>query len=210
MIAATSSSASSWLYFTVSTASKLWQSSGRFSGQCEMSPMTSPTNWAPIHEAHSKKCQSISKVSCFDLSIIASTLIAERERTITRQQHAIRELSTPVLQIRDRLLILPIIGVLDFNRAKQLATDLFAAIRACRGKSRLPTTESASPRTIMAKYSRLFPKRIRLRAGPKAASGRGLSVVRAIVEAHRGKIVFLSEEGRGATFDFNLPIEAAR
>src|SRR5207302_8434913 len=55
-------------------------------------------------------------------------LIAERERTIGLQQEAIRELSTPVLQIRDRLLILPIIGVLDSQRAKQLTSDLLQAI----------------------------------------------------------------------------------
>jgi hypothetical protein len=39
--------------------------------------------------------------------------VQERERIIRQQQEAIRELSTPVLQVRDRLLILPIIGVID-------------------------------------------------------------------------------------------------
>ena len=32
-------------------------------------------------------------------------------------QEAIRELSTPVLQVRERLLILPIVGVIDTQRA---------------------------------------------------------------------------------------------
>ena len=40
-----------------------------------------------------------------------------------------RELSTPVLQLRDRLLILPIIGVLDSARARQLTEQLLGAIR---------------------------------------------------------------------------------
>src|ERR671910_32927 len=44
-------------------------------------------------------------------------------------QEAIRELSTPVLQLRDRLLILPIIGVLDTARARQLTEQLLGAIR---------------------------------------------------------------------------------
>src|SRR6266545_3177128 len=51
---------------------------------------------------------------------IASTVgvgfVQERERIIRQQQEAIRELSTPVLQVRDRLLILPIIGVIDPQR----------------------------------------------------------------------------------------------
>jgi rsbT co-antagonist protein RsbR len=61
-------------------------------------------------------------------------LIDERERVIGQQQLAIRELSTPALQIRERLLILPIIGVLDSQRAKQLTDNLLHAIRANRAK----------------------------------------------------------------------------
>jgi rsbT co-antagonist protein RsbR len=49
-------------------------------------------------------------------------------------QEAIRELSTPVLQVRERLLILPIIGVLDSQRARQLTEQLLRGIRANRAK----------------------------------------------------------------------------
>src|SRR5579863_2173408 len=41
---------------------------------------------------------------------VAVGFVQERERIIREQQEAIRELSTPVLQVRERLLILPIIG----------------------------------------------------------------------------------------------------
>ena len=44
---------------------------------------------------------------------VAVGFVQERERVIRQQQEAIRELSTPVLQVRERLLILPIIGVID-------------------------------------------------------------------------------------------------
>jgi anti-anti-sigma regulatory factor len=57
------------------------------------------------------------------------SFVEERERVIHEQQEAMRELSTPVLQLRDRLLILPIIGVLDSARARQLTEQLLAAIR---------------------------------------------------------------------------------
>ena len=53
----------------------------------------------------------------------------ERERIIREQQEAIRELSTPVLQVRERLLILPIIGVIDPQRARQLTEQLLRGIR---------------------------------------------------------------------------------
>jgi rsbT co-antagonist protein RsbR len=77
---------------------------------------------------------SMKKVGFFDIGIIVDVLIAERERTISLQQDAIRELSTPALQLRDRLLMLPIIGVLDSHRAKQLTDGLLCAIRANRAK----------------------------------------------------------------------------
>src|SRR2546425_4910323 len=41
---------------------------------------------------------------------VAVGFVQERERIIREQQEAIRELSTPVLQVRERLLILPIIS----------------------------------------------------------------------------------------------------
>ena len=60
---------------------------------------------------------------------VGVSFVEERERVINEQQEAIRDLSTPVLQIRERLLILPIIGVLDSQRARQLTQQLLAAIR---------------------------------------------------------------------------------
>lgn len=77
---------------------------------------------------------SLKKIAFLDIGVIIDVLIAERERLITAQQDAIRELSTPTLQVRDRLLILPIIGVLDSYRAKQLTDNLLRAIRANRAK----------------------------------------------------------------------------
>jgi rsbT co-antagonist protein RsbR len=77
---------------------------------------------------------SLKKIGFLDIGLIVDVLIAERERTINLQQDAIRELSTPVLQLRERLLILPIIGVLDSMRAKQLTDDLLRSIRANRAK----------------------------------------------------------------------------
>ncbi|MBA2318974.1 MAG: STAS domain-containing protein [Euzebyales bacterium] len=65
---------------------------------------------------------------------VAVSFVQERERVIRQQQDAIRELSTPVLQVRERLLILPIIGVLDTQRAQQLTQQLLSAIRRHRAK----------------------------------------------------------------------------
>jgi rsbT co-antagonist protein RsbR len=65
---------------------------------------------------------------------VGVSFVEERERVISEQQESLRELSTPVLQLRERLLILPIIGVLDSERARQLTEQLLAAIQDHRAK----------------------------------------------------------------------------
>ena len=65
---------------------------------------------------------------------VAVSFVEQRERVIRQQQKAIRELSTPVLQVRERLLILPIIGVIEAQRARQLTEQLLRGIRANRAK----------------------------------------------------------------------------
>jgi rsbT co-antagonist protein RsbR len=65
---------------------------------------------------------------------VAVGFVQERERTIREQQEAIRELSTPVLQVRERLLILPIIGLIDPQRARQLTEQLLRGIRNNRAR----------------------------------------------------------------------------
>jgi rsbT co-antagonist protein RsbR len=65
---------------------------------------------------------------------VAVSFVQERERIIRQQQEAIRELSTPVLQVRERLLILPIIGVIDSQRARQVTEQLLRGIRTNRAK----------------------------------------------------------------------------
>jgi rsbT co-antagonist protein RsbR len=65
---------------------------------------------------------------------VGVSFVEERERVIREQQEAIRELSTPVLQVREGLLILPIIGMLDSPRARQLTEQLLGAIQANRAR----------------------------------------------------------------------------
>jgi len=65
---------------------------------------------------------------------VAGSFVEERERVIRQQEDSLRELSTPVLQVRERLLILPIIGVLDRERAQQLTEQLLRGIRTHRAR----------------------------------------------------------------------------
>ena len=78
--------------------------------------------------------RTLAKVLFLDLSLAIDSYLYERDRTIRAQQRQLEELSTPVLQLRPGLLILPIIGVLDSRRAQQLMEQLLHAIRARRAK----------------------------------------------------------------------------
>ena len=62
------------------------------------------------------------------LNIVALAFVEEREMRITEQQQAMLSLSTPVLQIRDQILVLPLIGTIDSARAAQIVEQLLNSI----------------------------------------------------------------------------------
>jgi rsbT co-antagonist protein RsbR len=64
--------------------------------------------------------QSVKKIVSFDMSIAIDTYIAANLETLGRHQAAIRELSTPVIKVHDRLLLLPLVGAIDSQRAQQV------------------------------------------------------------------------------------------
>ena len=81
-----------------------------------------------------QRFMSFQKLAFFDIGVHTDVVTHERDRTIGRQSEAIRELSTPVLQIRDRLLLLPLIGVIDTHRAQLITENLLQAIRDTRAR----------------------------------------------------------------------------
>jgi rsbT co-antagonist protein RsbR len=67
-----------------------------------------------------KALSSIRKIIFFDMALAIDTYIAAYIETMTRHQAAIRELSTPVIKVHDRILLLPIVGTVDTQRAHQI------------------------------------------------------------------------------------------
>jgi PAS domain S-box-containing protein len=64
--------------------------------------------------------------------------IAERERlqqeVIEAQKRTLQELSTPIIPVMDRIIIMPLIGSIDTMRAKDITRSLLAGIREHRAK----------------------------------------------------------------------------
>lgn len=63
---------------------------------------------------------SIEKLMHFDAALAMDAYIRAHIETATRQRAAIRELSTPVIKVHDRVLLLPLIGTLDSHRAQEV------------------------------------------------------------------------------------------
>jgi anti-anti-sigma regulatory factor len=63
---------------------------------------------------------------------IGGAYLAANKRIIDAQREAILELSTPVLELRRGVLLLPLIGVIDTERAAALTESILAAITARR------------------------------------------------------------------------------
>jgi rsbT co-antagonist protein RsbR len=77
---------------------------------------------------------SLMKLTFLDIGLAIDTYINSRERTIREQRQAIQELPTPVLSFREGMLLVPIIGLIDSLRARQLTEQLLAAVRDNRAK----------------------------------------------------------------------------
>jgi anti-anti-sigma factor len=89
------------------------------------------------------------------LAVFGQAFVSASEDVINRQQQAIRELSTPVLQLHPGLLILPIVGTLDARRLEQLRTELLEGVRGRRARAvvldvtGVPDIDSAAAQEIM-------------------------------------------------------------
>jgi rsbT co-antagonist protein RsbR len=68
------------------------------------------------------------------MSVIGDAYLNMKQETILEQQEAIRELSTPVLTLMEGLLLLPVVGVIDSHRARQMTDQLLQAIHRQRAK----------------------------------------------------------------------------
>jgi len=72
--------------------------------------------------------QSAQKLVFFDMSIAIDTYISANIDAIRRHQAAIRELSTPVIRVHDRVLLLPLVGTVDSGRAHQIMETVLTRV----------------------------------------------------------------------------------
>jgi rsbT co-antagonist protein RsbR len=77
---------------------------------------------------------SVQKLVCFDIAIASDTYTAARVEALERHQAAIRELSTPVIRVHQRILLLPLIGSIDSHRARQVMDSVLLKVTEAQAK----------------------------------------------------------------------------
>jgi PAS domain S-box-containing protein len=102
---------------------------------------------------------------------------------LARRSEEIRRLSTPVLQLREGILIAPIIGVIDPERARQLIDGLLRAVRAHRAQAVvIDVTGVAEMDTNAAAHLVRTAEAIRLMGAHAIVTGLSAQVAAALVE----------------------------
>jgi rsbT co-antagonist protein RsbR len=79
--------------------------------------------------------RSLSKLVAFDMALAVDSYIASNLETVARHQAAIRELSTPVIRMYDRVLLLPLVGTVDSHRAEQVMETLLTRVSEDQAKA---------------------------------------------------------------------------
>ncbi|MGZ3420308.1 MAG: protoglobin domain-containing protein [Polyangiales bacterium] len=82
----------------------------------------------PDKEEAKAAYHSLLKVVAFDMSLAIDSYIAANLETLGRHQAAIRELSTPVIKVHDRVLLLPLVGAIDSQRAQQVMETVLTRV----------------------------------------------------------------------------------
>jgi rsbT co-antagonist protein RsbR len=77
---------------------------------------------------------SIQKIAFFDMSLAIDTYIAANLEALGRHQAAIRELSTPVIRVYERVLLLPLVGAIDSHRAEQVMESVLLHVVEAQAK----------------------------------------------------------------------------
>lgn len=123
------------------------------------------------------------KLVMFDMSLAIDAYIAANLETIGRHQAALRELSTPVAKVHDEVLLLPLIGAMDSQRAQQVMDTVL--LRIVEEQARVMIIDIAGVPTVDARVADLLLKTtaaLRLVGARVILTGISPQVARTIVE----------------------------
>jgi rsbT co-antagonist protein RsbR len=126
---------------------------------------------------------SVQKIVFFDVTLAIDTYIAANIETLQRHQAALRELSTPVIRVHDRILLLPLVGAIDSVRAQQIMDTVL--LRVVEEKARCIIVDIAGVPVVDTKVADNLVKTtaaVRLLGTQTILTGISAQVARTIVQ----------------------------
>lgn len=127
--------------------------------------------------------RSMLKLVMFDMSLALDTYIAANLDTVARHQAAIRELSTPVIRVHHRILLLPLVGTIDSHRASQIMETLL--LRVVDEQARAVIVDIAGVPTVdtmVADHLLKTTEAVRLLGAETILTGISAQIARTIVQ----------------------------
>jgi rsbT co-antagonist protein RsbR len=118
----------------------------------------------------------------FDVSLAIDSYIFANSDAIRRHQVALRELSTPVILVYDRILLLPLVGTIDTLRAQQIMDTVL--LRIVEEKARCIIIDIAGVPVVDTNVADHLVKTtasVRLLGGQTILTGISAQVARTIV-----------------------------
>ncbi|WP_108259228.1 protoglobin domain-containing protein [Mangrovicoccus ximenensis] len=126
---------------------------------------------------------SLIKIAHFDMAQALETYVEAREATIEQREREMSELPTPVLQLRDGLLLIPVVGTLDSYRARSLTVKLLEGIRDHRARAVvLDITGVAAVDSAVANHLIQTMTAARLMGASSVLTGLSAEVAQALVK----------------------------
>ena len=90
---------------------------------------------ARISQEPSEVRASLSRLVYLDLAVVIACYPVVMNRRISAQARSLTEMSTPVTELWDRVLMLPLVGIIDSHRANEVMSAVLQRIAATRARA---------------------------------------------------------------------------
>lgn len=136
----------------------------------------------PPEEAR-RTAHALERLVLFDAALAMDAYVAAAGDSLRRHQAAVRELSTPVIRIFERILLLPLVGTIDTGRAEQLMETLLVRVGEERARvviidiSGVPVVD-----TKVAEHLLLTTNAVRLLGAETVIAGLSPTIAKTIVQ----------------------------
>lgn len=134
-------------------------------------------------ENYSASVASVTRLIHMDTSIVVATYSTKSNEAITAQSRLLTEMSTPVTQIWDGVLFLPIVGIIDSKRAQEIMSSSLDKISESRSSQFIMDISGvAVVDTAVANYLIKITRATNLMGCTSTISGVSPAIAQTIVE----------------------------